>query len=222
MTRLQKTIVWIVAILTPFLLMMTSIRILINPWYLDYQYNNPDFPVDTYGFTTQDRLFWGKISLEYLVNDADSSFLGDFRLPDGSALYNERELSHMVDVKKVVQGMLIAWHVLLALFLLGTLLLWRLKWLRVFWRGISRGGWITIGIIVAILIFLIINFDALFTAFHAIFFEGNSWQFNYSDTLIRLFPLPLWESAFILMGVFTTIMALVCGFVGKRLASARD
>jgi integral membrane protein (TIGR01906 family) len=218
MTRFQKALTWLIAFLIPFFLIMSSIRILINPWYLDYQYNKPGFPEDVYGFTREDRLHWGKISLEYLVNNADPSFLGELRLADGSPLYNTRELSHMVDVKAVVQGMLTAWYILGGLLLAGTFALWRTKQLRVLWYALSRGGWITIGIIVTILVSMMINFDALFSVFHSIFFKGDSWLFSYSDTLIRLFPIPLWEEAFIWMGIFTTILALTCGFGGKKLA----
>lgn len=221
MTRLQKTLIWVIAILTPFFLIMTSIRVLINPWYLDYQYNKPDFPADQYGFSKEDRLYWGKISLDYLVNNAGPSFLGELTLPDGSQLYNSRELSHMVDVKNVVQGMLLAWYLIGGVLLVAAVALWRTSWLAVWWRGLSRGGWITIGIIVTILIFLAINFDALFTAFHSIFFKGDTWLFSYTDTLIRLFPIPLWEEAFIWTGIFTTILALACGFGGRKLASQK-
>jgi integral membrane protein (TIGR01906 family) len=36
-----------------------------------------------------------------------------------------------------------------------------------------------------------------FAGFHALFFEGDSWLFLYSDTLIRLFPLRFWQDAFL-------------------------
>jgi hypothetical protein len=40
----------------------------------------------------------------------------------------------------------------------------------------------------------------------------------YSDTLIRLFPLPLWQDAFIFMGVFSLAGGLILGFAGRALA----
>jgi uncharacterized membrane protein len=36
-----------------------------------------------------------------------------------------------------------------------------------------------------------------FSAFHSLFFEGDSWIFLYSDTLIRLFPIRFWQDAFL-------------------------
>ncbi len=33
--------------------------------------------------------------------------------------------------------------------------------------------------------------------FHGLFFNGNTWLFAYSDTLIRLFPIRFWEDTFL-------------------------
>jgi integral membrane protein (TIGR01906 family) len=37
-----------------------------------------------------------------------------------------------------------------------------------------------------------ISWGQFFTAFHRVFFEGNTWIFPRSDTLIRLFPNRFW------------------------------
>jgi integral membrane protein (TIGR01906 family) len=63
-----------------------------------------------------------------------------------------------------------------------------------------------------------IDFYQLFAGFHAIFFEGDTWLFFTNDTLIRLFPEKLWSDAFIYLGMFTLISALVCACAGRKLA----
>jgi len=40
-----------------------------------------------------------------------------------------------------------------------------------------------------------------FAWFHSLFFEGDTWLFEYSDTLIRLFPIRFWQDAVIMMAV---------------------
>ena len=55
-------------------------------------------------------LKWSKVSIEYLLNDAGPEFLAAQRLGDGTPLYNERELSHMLDVKLLIQQMITAWR----------------------------------------------------------------------------------------------------------------
>ncbi len=100
MKRLASAGMLLVTIAIPFFLLMTSIRILLIPYlYLDFEYHTPGFPPDTYGFTLQERLKWSKISMDYLLNDQDISWLANQKLPDGSPLYIDRELSHMRDVK---------------------------------------------------------------------------------------------------------------------------
>ena len=62
-----------------------------------------------------------------------------------------------------------------------------------------------------------VSFWNFFTVFHEIFFKGDSWLFLYSDTLIRLFPLPFWESAFAFVGILDVAagLALGLGLKGK-------
>ena len=208
MKTLYKIIVWIIAILMPLALTFIGLRLLLTHAFPAVEYRTPGFPPDDYGFTLQDRLHWADISIDYLVNGADISFLGNQTLPDGSPLYNERELSHMHDVKGVVQPVLwigyATWLVLLALGL------WALfgGWWKEFLRGLRYGGWVTVGLVAVLGILGATSFWQFFTVFHELFFKGNSWLFLYSDSLIRLFPLPFWEDAFLFAGVLDIAIGL--------------
>ncbi len=200
----------LISIIVPLLLMMTSIRVLLNPFFLDYEYNQPNFPADEFGFSKADRLNWGKLSLVYLTNSAGPEFLSDLKFENGDPIYNERELSHMVDVKNLVQLMIKIMLPMAAFLVLAWILAWRLGWIPQFWKSVSLGGWLTLGMIGLILVGTVINFDALFTGFHHLFFTN--------DTLIRLFPEKLWSDAFTFMGVFTLAGGVICTFLGARLA----
>jgi integral membrane protein (TIGR01906 family) len=199
---------WLVAVLVPLALIGLGLRVLLTPLFLQIEYNMPYFPPDEYGFTKEDRLKWAPYALEYLVNGADISYLGDLEFEDGSPLYNERELSHMEDVKRVTKSALNAWYVVLVL-LLGLAVWSRLgHWEQAYRQGLMRGGWFMIGLAVAIglivLIGIVINpniFWNFFVGFHRLFFEGDSWLFLYSDTLIRLFPIRFWQDAFLLAAI---------------------
>lgn len=218
MNRLFVVLGWIISIAIPLFLIMTAVWLLLNPLYLEYQYNRPGFPPDPYGFSVEQRLHWGKLSLEYLLIDADITFLADLEFEDGTPLFNQRELIHMYDVRVVVQNMLSVWRVVgVGLLVLG-IWAWRVGWLRGFWNSVSRGGFITVALLLAILLLVFVSFNALFDAFHRIFFEYNTWTFLLSDTLIRLFPLPLWQDAFLFTGVFSLVAGLVLGLVGRALA----
>ena len=164
----------------------------------------PGFPADQYGFTLEDRLHWAPFALVYLTNNESPEFLADLRFDNGTPLFNEREVSHMEDVKVVTKGALNVFYAALAgLALLG---LWsrRPQQLSAFLQGLKRGGWIMVGLAGAVAfvvltgMFLLPNlFWSFFEGFHSLFFEGDSWLFEYSDTLIRLFPIRFWQDTFL-------------------------
>jgi len=206
----------LVVILVPFLLIMTSVRLLLNPLFLEIEYRMPNFPADTYGFSLQDRLHWADISVNYLLNNSDISYLGNQEFADGTSIYNQRELSHMADVKVLFQALLKYWLIGLAVLLGIWLWSWKYGWWSSFRQSLSIGGWITVGLIITILVFVVSNFYALFTDFHELFFTGNSWIFLYTDTLIRLFPLRFWEDCFIYLGIFSLIGGGLLGWFLRR------
>jgi integral membrane protein (TIGR01906 family) len=218
-TFFAKLALALLSLAVPFFLMMTAIRVLITPLYPEIEYRMPYFPPDEYGFTFDERMKWAKISIEYLTNDADLAFLADLRLADGLPLYNERELSHMLDVKVLVQSMISAWSILSGALLVTGVYAWRRGWLREFRGALARGGKWTIGLIVFILVAVAISFNGLFTAFHRLFFTGDTWLFLYTDSLIRLFPIPFWRDAFIWVGVLTSAGAGLLIWLGRAKSS---
>ena len=195
---------YLVSLLTPIALIGTALRILLSPIYFNVEYRMPYFPIDEYGMTQEERLQWAPYAVEYLVNSADISYLGDLQFENGAPLYNERELSHMADVKNVVVGALRVWYLSLGILILLAVLAQRSGWMPDYLNGLRRGGMWMIGLAVALGLIAGIGittnpdvFWEFFALFHAIFFEGDSWLFYYSDTLIRLFPIRFWQDAFL-------------------------
>ena len=195
---------WLVTILIPLALIGLAIRVLLSPIFYQIEYNMPYFPPDEYGFSKADRLKWAPYAVNYLVNNADQSYLGDLKFDDGTPLYNERELKHMNDVHTVTQGALRIWYITLAILLSLGLWAWFGGWWNAYRLGLMRGGWLMVGLAITIGLIVVIGiainpnvFDVFFTWFHGLFFEGDSWLFLFSDTLIRLFPIRFWEDAFL-------------------------
>jgi integral membrane protein (TIGR01906 family) len=213
--RLATLLSWVVTLLTPVALVLLGIRILLTPLFPIVEYRMPGFPSDDYGFTLQDRLRWSDYSIRYLLNDAPIDFLGDLHFDDGSSVFNPRELSHMHDVKVVAQGALKLLYVSLASLIGLGIYAWFGGWKPAFLRGLSRGGWLTIGLIVAVGIFGAVSFWDFFSRFHEIFFAGDTWLFNYSDTLIRLFPIRFWQDVFIFVLGFALLGGVLLGLFAR-------
>jgi integral membrane protein (TIGR01906 family) len=194
----------VVTLLVPLALIGLGLRVLLSPVFLQVEYNMPYFPPDEFGFTKADRLKWAPYALNYLTNTADISYLADLKFEDGKPLYNERELSHMNDVKRVTQGALKVWYGSLVVLILLGVWAWFGGWWDTYRLGLMRGGWLMIGLAVTVgliaLVGILISpdlFFSFFTGFHHLFFKGDSWLFLFSDTLIRLFPIRFWQDAFL-------------------------
>jgi len=213
-----RFISWLVALIVPVVLVLTGVRLLLTPAFVRLEYAQPGFPADPFGFTKEERIHWADVALEYLLNDAGIEYLGDLQFEDGSPLYNERELGHMVDVKIVVQRALAVWYVLLiALIVLG---LWAYfgGWWADFRLGLGRGGWLTLALIALILLLVLVAWRFFFVFFHEVFFDPGTWTFLFSDTLIRLFPERFWQTAFISVGLFAGLGGLLLALLFRRRA----
>jgi integral membrane protein (TIGR01906 family) len=217
---LSRILSWIITLIVPFFLIITAVRLVFTPFSVPIVYRLPGFPPDQYGFSVEDRQHWARVSLNYLLSNADISYLAGQTLPDGQPLYNARELKHMVDVKTLFQTSFRVWDVLLAMLAIGAIWAWRGRWFKAFLHSLGRGGIFTIGLVVLVLVAVAVSFSSLFTVFHEIFFTGDSWLFLYTDSLIRLFPLPLWELAFVVVGVLTLIGSVVLIFLDRRYGRA--
>jgi integral membrane protein (TIGR01906 family) len=226
MNILYKICSWLIALLLPVVIVLSVVRLVINPWYLVFEYHTPAFPADPYGFTLEDRLKYGTLAVDYLINSADISFLADLRFPPGQEapppscqymtdcthLYNDRELEHMLDVKNVVQASMRVLEVSALLLVLFLLWAWRGKWMKDYLKGLQRGGVLTLVFIGAIILFVLVAFNYLFVIFHEIFFKAGTWMFLYSDTLIRLFPERFWQDTFLVVGGLTALLGLLFFF----------
>jgi integral membrane protein (TIGR01906 family) len=104
----------------------------------------------------------------------------------------------------------------LVLLVILALWAWRGGWIESYQRGLSRGGFLTISLLIVIGLVASISFRQFFTVFHSLFFTGDSWLFYYSDTLIRLFPMRFWQDCFIYVGSITILISLALGFGLKK------
>jgi integral membrane protein (TIGR01906 family) len=199
---------WLIALLVPFAVILTGIRILLTPAWVNIEYRMPKFPDDPYGFTRADRLQWAIVSLDYLLNQAGIDFFDDKVFADGTPIYNERELGHLADVKNVVRASLRVWAASLGIVILSGVWAKYGGWVEIYKQGIARGSWITIGLVSAVLLLVVVAFGVFFVYFHNVFFDPGTWTFAFSDTLIRLFPQRFWQDAFLWIGGLSILQAL--------------
>jgi integral membrane protein (TIGR01906 family) len=197
--RAKKTILRacaIVLIVTiPWFLALTSIFPLISSPFLRLQYARPDVPPST-EFTPQQRQSFAEASAHYLVSREGIEYLADLRDDQGLPLFNERELTHMVDVK-VLLWKAVALDIVLGLLLAGSLgiLLSQKETRRRTPFYLLSGSVVTLSLCICVVIAVPLQFRLFFVEFHHLFFVGETWLFPRSDTLIQLFPEMFWFDA---------------------------
>ncbi len=213
MTVIKKVFSALVTLSIPIIVSVLSILVLLSPIFTNLEYRRPGFTDDSYGFTTAERLDFGNQTRRYLISNNTLEDLQQLVFENGDPIYIERELSHLEDVKIVLQGVLKVFYGAAAVYVLGGLIARSRGWQNIYLKAIFLGGKITAGLLVMILFLTLISFQALFTNFHLLFFEGDSWLFFYSDTLIRLFPVQFWQDIFLVFGILTLAGGILLGWV---------
>lgn len=214
--KINKILIVILAIFIPFVILMGGVRLIMNPAFTEIEYDRAGFPPDPYGMETPERKQWAGYSIRYLTNNEPIDYLSNLQNFKGQKIFTESELSHMADVKEVVQRALLAWYIILGLSV--AMLVWFLvmgQW-SAMRKAFQAGGWVTFGLISALLIFLAVSFDTLFTRFHQLFFAEGTWLFDESSTLIRLFPFVFWRDAFALVLTFTLLIGIILALIFRK------
>ncbi len=212
--RAARSLLWLTI---PVALLLSSVRLLLTPAFVRLDYSLPGFPQDGYGFSMQERISWAEIALDYLLNDEPITFLGDLRFENGDAVYNERELNHMLDVKILVQQAMGVWLATLAGSLVLLLLIGQFSAWRQALQAIRSSAQATLAIMAVLLVLIAAAFQFVFVGFHRVFFQGDTWLFLYSDTLIRLFPERFWLTAFVAIVVGTVGLACLLWLVTRNI-----
>jgi integral membrane protein (TIGR01906 family) len=206
----------LVILLIPFWIMIGSVRLLATSEYLGIEYNKADFPADSFGFNKEQRLSFASENLRYLRENLPISALEN-QINGSQPLYNDRELKHMDDVQVVFEFFWTVWKVISILIGILVLLIFILtkNW-KSFATALRIGGFVTAGLIATIGFLAIAGWDTWFLWFHKLFFTAGTWTFNYSDTLIRLFPQKFWMDAVFTVSGLSLAGGLLVGFVGLR------
>jgi integral membrane protein (TIGR01906 family) len=207
---LRKILITLITLVIPFLLVVASIRIVANPWFIQVEYNRPGFPPEAYGFTLEQRTPLGLAGLYSVVPEGRGMIeLEQARLPNGEPAFLAREIKHMLDVR-VLMATVFPLALISGALLVVLAIVFRknARYRDVVAQGLGAGSILTLVLLVGLIAYVLLNFDSFFLTFHRLFFEGDTFMFRYDDTLIRLYPEQLWSDAAILIGILTGAMAV--------------
>jgi integral membrane protein (TIGR01906 family) len=191
--RWVRWIQWLLILSLPVLLLAVNLRLVTGHWFVRWEYGRAGFPPDPFGLSTKERIRLAEVCQEYLATNADISLLADLKLSSGEPAFNQRELRHMADVQAVYLDLTIAGAIAALIWVGGaTALVVSGRAREVIPATLLNGSLFTLSLLAAVASFMVVSWGLFFTTFHRVFFEGNTWTFPPSDTLIRLFPNRFW------------------------------
>jgi integral membrane protein (TIGR01906 family) len=200
----------LVALVVPGLIIVSGIRLLAHPALVRAEYRRSGFPVDSYGFTTAERVRLGLVGLHsVLPGGRGIALLRAARLPDGKPAFGPREIRHMTDVRTWIgRFWWFQYGALAVIALAGVLLLPRWLTRPLFPRGLRWGAVLTLVVAAALGAVMAVSWNTFFVDFHRLFFADDTWRFDDSTTLRRLYPDRLWVDVGIAAAAFTVAVAL--------------
>ncbi len=205
--KIAKVAIWITV---PFFLLILFASFLTSKPYLliskglydshDNVFFDHDYAVDRIA----GYLNYRYDNLEFGVNENDDS-----------VILREIEISHMVDVKNLYTYLRVAAIISLITAVSLSYMMFKMdkKELYKTYKSIYFGPLLFVLFIGG---YLIIDFNAAFTAFHQIFFTNDDWLLYNTDVLIILLPLNFWMvSGVIILTLFSSTIGLLYYINGR-------
>lgn len=140
----------------------------------------------------------------------------------GTPVLNEREQSHMRDVRGVFIGFFgVALGLTVAAVAIATVRRRHPDGAVASWRAVRNGAVGLISGLVVVGAVALVAFDALFEIFHQLFFAGGSYTFDPgTERLVQLFPFQFWQETSVAVGIVAAVVAALMAVIAHRRVGA--
>ncbi|MBE0415187.1 MAG: TIGR01906 family membrane protein [Dehalococcoidia bacterium] len=201
----------------PIFLITSDLRWAVNDARL-YEYGFNKYEVsETTGISDEDLLVVAHEMIHYF-NSNEEPIQVTVLTPEGKELFNEREVSHLKDVKSLIG---LCYHLqeatfgYLAAFAIGGFI-WQRRRFSLFSNLLAKmlvgGSILTLALLIVVGIMALVNFDWLFLGFHQLFFGSDTWMLNpATDYLIMIFPQGFFSDALLFLIGAIVVEGLVIG-----------
>lgn len=125
--------------------------------------------------------------------------------------FGAQEADHLRDVRSVLA---LRWLALPSALALAALMVLGRRWRREVGATLAwTGAGLIIGL-AACFVAGLMDFDALFTVFHGLFFAPGTWMFAAEDLVTRVFPYPFWVTDGAVWGASALLGAAILALGG--------
>jgi len=207
---------WLFILSLPILLLTASLGWAASSLWL-YQYGFEKYNVSqTTGLAGSELDKTARGLISYFNSDEEYISLTVVKDNRLFALFNQREILHLKDVKGLIRldYSLLAGTLAYVLAYAGFCLFWRRRRYRRLAWGLVGGGGITLALTGALGLGAVFGFNELFWQFHVISFSNEFWRLDPTkDYLIMLFPQGFFYDAALFCAAITAALAIILGGV---------
>ena len=220
---------WLFILCLPALIFTASIAWAVNSqWFYEYGFEKYGVSQTT-GLSSSELEKVASGLISYFNSDDEFIDLTVIKDDKPFTLFNEREIVHLRDFKGLIR---LDYRVLLAtgiyvLAYAGTSLFFRRKeYRRLAWAVVGGSG-ITLGFILFLGLWAIVDFDGFFLQLHLISFANDFWLLDPAkDYLIMLVPQGFWYDVtmfcvLLMVGLASILIAVAGGYLLVRRRKAK-
>jgi len=204
----------------PLLLVLTNVRVAAS-WERVYDYAFAQY--DVVDVTGIERPELDRAAREVIAyfETSESDELLDIRVQRGDeeiALFNQREILHMADVRDLF-WLVYRIHEFALVYVVAyvaAVYLWsRERSMRQLAREGITAGIATVGLLSVAAVGVMLGFDAIFEQFHILSFSNDFWQLDpRTDRLVQMFPMGFWFDVTLAVGVLSVIQGGAVALAG--------
>ena len=158
--------------------------------------------------------------IRHYINSDDEPLVVTTRIfGEKRDLFNNREISHMKDVKQLVRGVYVL--ALVSAAYLAAMIVVGFGWQKVRFvpalaKRLTWGGGLTLVLMMVFGTAALVGFDGVFLKFHQLSFANDLWQLDPgTDYLVRIFPQDFWFDATMWVSLRVIAGALILTVVGS-------
>jgi integral membrane protein (TIGR01906 family) len=195
----------------PVLLVTSNVRWAANEAHL-YHYSFDEYDAEAATGISRSELDRAADKLVRYFNNDDETIRVLVQEDDQRvSLFNERETSHLSDVKNLFRTVFRVQEASLAfaLVFVVAVFIWAAEApLRLLARILLQASLMTLGLLALFGVLALVGFDELFLRFHLVAFTNDLWKLNpQTDHLIQMFPRDFWFDATMLVAGLTALEA---------------
>ena len=207
MIKIKNIIVTIIYLSLPVSLITANATYLINSnWLYSYNWNRNNIPVST-NLSIDDLNFISNKIKTYFSDDNERLNIKIKVNGYENSIYNEKEITHMIDVKNLIKFVYMTSIVSTVILILSiiSLIYFSKENSYNLLSSTIKNSFLIFGSIVSIFILAsITNFTWVFTKFHMLSFSNDLWILDpKKDMLIMMFPERFFLETTLLIGLFT-------------------